>query len=111
MVEKIQFVSAASFLYNMIMLFAKTGNILMPSGLQTPYAAGMKALASPAKNPPPPWPTEFVGGALCRAERSHACGLCPMQGGTLRESPPPPTGRRGPTGGAVRGHAALARPG
>ena len=36
---------------------------------------------------PPPLPPEcqsLVGGALCRAEPSHACGPCPMQGGTLR---------------------------
>ena len=26
---------------------------------------------------------QLVGGALCRAEPSHACGSCPMPGGTL----------------------------
>ena len=28
-------------------------------------------------------PLQLVGGALCRAEPSHACGWCPMPGGTL----------------------------
>ena len=39
---------------------------------------------------PPRWtaqvflpPLQLVGGALCRAEPSHACGWCPMPGGTL----------------------------
>ena len=43
--------------------------------------------------PPPPWWTTQVflpslqlgGGALCRAEPSHACGSCPMPGGTLHD--------------------------
>ena len=34
---------------------------------------------------PPPLTQELVGGALCRAEPSHACGSCPMQGGTLHK--------------------------
>ena len=39
---------------------------------------------------PPRWTAQvflpslqLVGGALCRAEPSHACGWCPMPGGTL----------------------------
>ena len=38
-------------------------------------------------------------GALCRAEPSHSCGSCPMQGGTLHGKGP-----RGPPG---MGDAAL----
>ena len=28
---------------------------------------------------------QLVGGSLCRAEPSHACGSCPMPGGTLHD--------------------------
>ena len=41
---------------------------------------------------PPRWTAQvflpslqLVGGALCRAEPSHACGSCPMPGGTLHD--------------------------
>ena len=41
---------------------------------------------------PPRWTAQvfllsvqLVGGALCRAEPSHACGWCPMPGGTLHD--------------------------
>ena len=47
---------------------------------------------------PSPPTKELVGGALCRAEPSHACGSCPMQGGTLRkkgEGPHNPPGMGG----------------
>ena len=39
MVEKIQPVSPANFLYNMVKIFANTSNALMPSRLRMPFGA------------------------------------------------------------------------
>ena len=58
------------------------------------------AVGRPGRIPPPVHQT-LVGGALGRAEPSHACGLCPMPGGTLLRKGggahnPPGTGRVAP---------------
>ena len=39
----------------------------------------------PVRTPPLPVLANTCGWCPCRVEPSHACGLCPMQGGTLQE--------------------------
>ena len=39
MIERIQLVNPANFLYNMVKIFANTGNALMPSRVRTPFDA------------------------------------------------------------------------
>ena len=63
MVERIQPVSPANFLYNMVKMFANTGNTLMPSRLRTPVGARHESTGILNRKGASPYP---------KPERGHA---------------------------------------